>query len=89
MLDALLTFRPGGRWPRRGSQASGDSMFGDEELEEGYGIGDIQAQTARRTAEAGEDRRLSRDLETGFRDDSDEDESDTHHSQGQYDRTRV
>lgn len=48
-------------------------MFGDEELEEGYGVGEIVT-ADRRNSDAGEDRRLSRELEVGFRDDSDEEE---------------
>lgn len=72
MLDALSPFGSGNRW-RRGSGASADSMFGDEELEEGYGVGEIVA-ADRRNSDAGEDRRLSRELEVGFRDDSDEED---------------
>ena len=72
MLDALSPFGSGNRW-RRGSQASADSIFGDEELEEGYGIGEIVA-ADRRNSETGEERRLSRELEVGFRDDSDEED---------------
>ena len=75
VLDALSPFVIGNRWRRRGSQASVDSMFGDEELEEGAGIGEIVV-VNRRNSGAGEDRRLSRELEVGFRDDSDEEDVD-------------
>ena len=51
---------------------SADSMFGDEELEEGFGIEGVPEGRRRRDPEAQEDRRLSRDLEVGFRDDSDD-----------------
>ena len=49
-------------------------MFGDEELEEGFGIEGVPEERGRRVSEVREDRRLSRDLEVGFRDDSDEDD---------------
>ena len=73
VLDALSPFRSGNRW-RRNSQASGDSLFDDEELEENL-VAD-ENQMSRRNSEAAEDRRLSRDLEVGFRDDSDNEEND-------------
>jgi len=74
MLDALSPFGSGNRW-RRGSHASADSMFGDEELEEGYGVGEIIPADRRNSdAGTGEERRLSRELEVGFRDDSEEDD---------------
>ena len=72
MLDALSPFRSGNRW-RRNSQASGDSLSDDEELEENL-VAD-ENQMSRRNSEAAEDRRLSRDLEVGFRDDSDDEEN--------------
>ena len=75
VLDALSPLGIGNRWRRRGSQSSVDSMFGDEELEEGTGIGEITVAN-RRNSDAGEDRRLSRELEVGFRDDSDEEDTD-------------
>lgn len=78
MLDALAPFGAGNRWNRRGSQTSANSMFGDEELEEGFGVEGVPRDRIRRGSEAGGDRRLSRDLEVGFRDDSDdEDRRDT------------
>lgn len=72
MLNALSPFGSGNRW-RRGSGASADSMFGDEELEEGSGIGEIVA-ADRRNSGVEEGRRLSRELEVGFQDDSDEED---------------
>ncbi|MCJ1321029.1 hypothetical protein MMC15_006371 [Xylographa vitiligo] len=72
--DAITPSGAGNRWGRRGSQASADSMFGDEELEEGFGIEGVPEERGRRVSEVREDRRLSRDLEVGFRDDSDEDD---------------
>ena len=69
MLDALSSFSSGSRW-RRNSQSSGDSLFGDEELEEGFGLDEDRL--SRRNSNEGEARRLSRELEVGFKDDSDE-----------------
>ncbi|MCJ1472958.1 hypothetical protein MMC13_001607 [Lambiella insularis] len=74
VLDALTPFGAGNRWRRRGSQMSADSMFGDEELEEGFGIEGVPRDRPRRGSVAAEDRRLSRDLEVGFRDDSDDED---------------
>ncbi|MCJ1392369.1 hypothetical protein MMC18_005236 [Xylographa bjoerkii] len=74
VLNAIIPSGAGNRWGRRGSQMSADSMFGDEELEEGFGIEGVPEERGRRNSEAREDRRLSRDLEVGFRDDSDEDD---------------
>ncbi|MCJ1285506.1 hypothetical protein MMC26_004846 [Xylographa opegraphella] len=73
ILNAITPSGAGNRWGRRGSQVSADSTFGDEELEEGFGIEGIPEVRGRRSAEVREDRRLSRDLEVGFRDDSDDD----------------
>ncbi|MCJ1250516.1 hypothetical protein MMC30_007744 [Trapelia coarctata] len=74
VLDALSPFGSVNRW-RRGSHASADSMFGDEELEEGYGVGEIVPADRRNSdAGTGDERRLSRELEVGFRDESDEDD---------------
>ena len=50
--------------------ASGESLLGDEELEEG-----LHDETIRRGPL--EERRLSVELERGFRDESDEEEEDT------------
>jgi hypothetical protein len=50
-------------------------MFGDEELEERYGVGDIVLAN-QINAGTGEEPRLSRELEVGFRDDSDDDGPD-------------
>ena len=52
-----------------------DSYFGDEELEEGMGLHDPSVPSPREPNTG--QRRLSRDLEAGFRDDSDEDEDDS------------
>ena len=49
--------------------ASGESLLGDEELEEG-----LHDDASRRAFR--EERRLSVELERGFRDESDEDEED-------------
>lgn len=49
--------------------ASGESLLGDEELEEG-----LQENVSRRGSQ--EERRLSVELERGFRDESDEEEED-------------
>lgn len=49
--------------------ASGESLLGDEELEEG-----LQEDMGRRGSR--EERRLSVELERGFRDESDEDEEE-------------
>ncbi|MCJ1383871.1 hypothetical protein MMC17_006985 [Xylographa soralifera] len=76
VLNAITPSGAGNRWGRRGSQMSADSMFGDEELEEGFGIEGVPEERGRRGSEVREDRRLSRDLEVGFRDDSDEDDPD-------------
>ncbi len=50
--------------------ASGESLLGDEELEEG-----LHNDASRR--EFREERRLSVELERGFRDESDEDEGES------------
>ncbi|KAL8751557.1 MAG: hypothetical protein Q9184_006034 [Pyrenodesmia sp. 2 TL-2023] len=58
---------------RRGSADSGDSLLGDEELEEGSGLGgggDGRARDER----GGE--RLSLELERGFKDESESDEDE-------------
>ena len=73
VLDALSPFTSNNRW-RRNSQASGDSLFDDEELEETL-VAD-EDRISRGNSEAAEDRRLSRDLEVGFKDDSDDEEND-------------
>ena len=54
---------------RRDSSVSADSLLGDEELEEGLRADE---QVFRRDGR--EERRLSRELERGFKDDSDEEE---------------
>ena len=73
VLDTLSPFRSGNRWTRN-SQASGDSLFDDEELEEDLGADENRM--SRRNSETAEERRLSRDLEVGFRDDSDDEAND-------------
>ena len=60
--------------------ASFDSYFGDEELDDGVGEGgfsDVVAVGGRRDADTQDvdsERRLSRELEAGFKDDSDSEE---------------
>jgi len=84
--DALYTFLVPSRWQRRhrvvdGSYASEnneDELFDDEEGEGMVGF-DIderrrEALERRRSGVGEEDRRLSRDLEEGFKDDSDDEE---------------
>ena len=56
---------------RRVSTAS-DEMFGDEELEEGLGG---QGEIERAGIDTDDGRRLSRELEAGFMDDSDEEDN--------------
>lgn len=68
-----------GRDPRRGSVDGAESLLGDEELEEG--VGDIAHSAMRndggRVADGGgSERRLSQELERGFRDSSDEEEDE-------------
>ncbi|MCJ1332784.1 hypothetical protein MMC10_009478 [Thelotrema lepadinum] len=56
-------------WSRRRPRTmSFDTYFGDEELEEGMGLQDPS--TPRQREQDQSQRRLSRDLEAGFRDDS-------------------
>jgi hypothetical protein len=57
---------------RRTSLASADFNLGDEELEEGLGTEHLP----RNAEDMGLDRRLSRDLEAGFRDDSESEDED-------------
>lgn len=57
---------------RRSSESSGASLLGDEELEDGFTGLDPDVDIGE--AEGG---RLSRDLERGFRDDSESDEEDS------------
>ena len=73
----------GAKWwrqPRPGAAAASgsgelDAFVGDEELEEGTFAGESGLEGGRLRDEAEADgRRLSRDLEVGFRDDSDEEE---------------
>ena len=58
------------RWQRRRSQNS-EGLFSDEELEEGVAADPVE-NGAKQDGEAEDGRRLSRELEVGFRDDSDE-----------------
>ena len=81
--DAFTDFIARARGENRRSMDA-DDMFGDEELEEGvdalHGVGE-----GRRGGEAvwdGGGRRLSRELEAGFRDDSDEDEAEPERARG-------
>ncbi|MCJ1433774.1 hypothetical protein MMC27_003139 [Xylographa pallens] len=87
VLNAITHSGASSRWGRRGSQTSADSMFGDEELEEGFGIDGVPEERGRRDSEVREDRRLSRDLEVGFRDDSDEDDPDASTMESRSSRT--
>ena len=64
-------------------------MFGDEELEEGFGIEGVTEERGRRGSEVREDGRLSRDLEVGFRDDSDEDDPDARTTESRNNRIGV
>ncbi|MCJ1446118.1 MAG: hypothetical protein MMC23_006623 [Stictis urceolatum] len=57
-------------WHRRSSSGGAEFNFGDEELEEDLHTGHLNGLSE--DAETG-GRRLSRDLEAGFRDDSDDD----------------
>ncbi|KAI4227235.1 MAG: hypothetical protein L6R36_002555 [Xanthoria steineri] len=68
------------RGQRRGSTESGDSLLGDEELEEGI----VDGSGGRRERPFGSNdrggvERLSLELERGFKDDSDESSGDEHH----------
>lgn len=71
---ALSPLGGGNRWQRRHSQATDDSLFDDEELEEGVGMDAAEDGTISSTLAVERDRRLSRDLEVGFRDDSDDED---------------
>ena len=88
MLEVLSPFTGRNGFRRRLSQASEDSLFGDEELEEGFGTDIPSNETPREIVEVEGNRRLSRDLEVGFRDDSDE-ESDRARSQGRRSQRRL
>ncbi|KAL6719667.1 hypothetical protein ACLMJK_001588 [Lecanora helva] len=67
---------------RRDSLNGPESLLGDEELEEGFGELSHSVSAQERNArihnlpEVGSERRLSQELERGFRDSSDEDEDD-------------
>lgn len=65
---------------RRGSADSGDSLLGDEELEEGFGLDGGGGDGRAREERGGE--RLSLELERGFKDESESDEDER-------DRTRT
>ena len=67
------------RGQRRGSTESGDSLLGDEELEDGFVEGDARRERPIGTNESGGGERLSLELERGFKDDSDESSGDEHH----------
>ena len=66
---------------RRGSVSSGASLLGDEELEDGFTGLDQEIHGGRR-----EEGRLSRDLERGFRDESESDEEDDRGRRGRINR---
>lgn len=63
---------------RRGSGSGAESLLGDEELEEDFvGLSDSMTgarHDVARTADADSERRLSHELERGFRDSSDEED---------------
>lgn len=69
------------RGQRRGSTESGDSLLGDEELEEGVvdGGGGGRRERSLGSNDRGGGERLSLELERGFKDDSDESGGDEHH----------
>ena len=65
------------RGQRRGSTESGDSLLGDEELEEGVVDGDVgRRDRSSGNNDRGGGERLSLELERGFKDDSDESSGD-------------
>ncbi|KAI4125218.1 MAG: hypothetical protein LQ338_004380 [Usnochroma carphineum] len=68
---------------RRDSAGSGDSLLGDEELEEGFGGGGGAGGRGdgREREERGEER-LSLELERGFKDESESDEDDRRRGRG-------
>ncbi|KAL9116645.1 MAG: hypothetical protein Q9187_006829 [Circinaria calcarea] len=74
LSGALSAFSRGNNWQRRQSQATDDSLFDDEELEEGIGMDGLEDDTGPGNPAVERDRRLSRDLEVGFRDDSDDED---------------
>ena len=59
---------------RRNSAASGESLLGDEELEEG--LLDNVGISGREGGEGEGQGRLSRELEVGFRDESDQEDAE-------------
>ncbi|KAL8662150.1 MAG: hypothetical protein Q9202_004973 [Teloschistes flavicans] len=62
---------------RRDSAGSGESLLGDEELEEeGFGGRERDCDGESRNGVGDGDRRLSLELERGFKDDSESDRSD-------------
>ncbi|KAI4256847.1 MAG: hypothetical protein L6R42_006002, partial [Xanthoria sp. 1 TBL-2021] len=68
------------RGQRRGSTESGDSLLGDEELEEGVvDGGGGRRERSFGSNDRGGGERLSLELERGFKDDSDESSGDEHH----------
>ncbi len=67
------------RGQRRGSTESGDSLLGDEELEEGVGDGGGGQIDRFGSADRGGGERLSLELERGFKDDSDGSSEDEQH----------
>ena len=68
------------RGQRRGSTESGDSLLGDEELEEGVVDGDEgRRDRSSGSNDRGGGERLSLELERGFKDDSDESSGDERH----------
>jgi len=68
--EALADFAGQRIWRRRASDANTDLHLGDEELEEAL----HSEHMPRNAQDRGTERRLSRDLEAGFRDDSDEED---------------
>lgn len=60
------------QFPRRRRASGGESLLGDEELEEGL----LESADQRRISGEEGERRLSRELEVGFRDESDDEDGE-------------
>ncbi|KAL9028801.1 MAG: hypothetical protein Q9196_002884 [Gyalolechia fulgens] len=68
---------------RRGSAGSGDSLLGDEELDEGFDVGGRGGRERGQEADrGGGGERLSLELERGFKDESDESEEEQGRGRG-------
>ena len=74
-MDILSPFAQAQWWQnRRRRTQSFDTYFGDEELEEGFEAPGVNTADTRRSSGEEDGRRLSRELEAGFRDDSDDED---------------